>query len=188
MQKRFKSFASDESGAVTTESIMWLGFMFFFVLSIIDICVYFLQHGWAVRAMHQENREFIVGAHASCSDLETALNVRIQDLSPSGASSCDTYPELGSTMSTVSVTLASNELGLGLVTYFLQDITISSSGFQTIEVPTAAETEKPPVVDETTTDGTTTDGTVTDGTVTDGTTTTSDGTSTSTTVDNTGEA
>lgn len=176
MQKRFKSFASDESGAVTVESIMWLGFLFFFVLSILDICVYFLQHGWAVRAMHQENREFVVGAHASCSAMEAALDSRIQELSPSGVSSCDTYPEHGSTMSTVSVTLASNELGLGLVTYFLQDITISSTGLQTIEVPMAAETEKPPVEEETTTDGTTTDGTTIDVT-----TTTSDGSTTITT-------
>ncbi|WP_143226592.1 TadE/TadG family type IV pilus assembly protein [Actibacterium pelagium] len=165
------SFWKDESGAVTVESVMWLGFMFFFVLSILDICVYFLNHGWAVRAMHQENREFIVGAYSDCNALETALNQRIQAISPSGASACDTYPERGSTFSTVTVTLASSEMGLGIVTYFLKDINISSTGFQTIEVPTAATTVKPPVVE---TDETTTTETVTD----DSATTTSDGSTT----------
>ncbi|WP_095596769.1 TadE/TadG family type IV pilus assembly protein [Actibacterium pelagium] len=132
-----KSFLRSEDGAVTVESILWVLFFFTVFVSILDICVYFTKHGWAIRALHQENRKYIVGEYTSCSKLEAELGDRVRLLSPSATVKCEKIPhaETDLRISQVTMTLIGRELGLGMWTFFVDGVSVQTSGIQVIEHP-----------------------------------------------------
>ncbi len=127
--KELKSFVRREDGAVTVETILWVNFMLFFVLAIADLCIFFMNYGNAVRIIHEDNRAFAVGEVKSCTDLETRMNANLQVAIPSAQASCT----VASPLTTVSVTLGSGDMGLGVISSMLNDVTVSTSAIQSLE-------------------------------------------------------
>lgn len=129
--KRFsiERFRRDESGAVLLENILWIPFMLFFMLMVLDASLIFMNYARAQRIVHEGNRAFITGELASCNELEDWLETELRTFIPSATASCGTSLSI----TAVSVSMTTGDMDLTGATGFLGGMTISVGGLQTFE-------------------------------------------------------
>ena len=78
-------FATNESGSLTIEAVLWLPVFFFFFAMLADASMIFNGQSLAMRAVQDENRRMATGLTASTTELESRLLARLAPISPNAA-------------------------------------------------------------------------------------------------------
>lgn len=129
MCKSLRSFWRRDEGVSTIETLLWFPFVLMMILAMADF--YFVQTRQALvlRMLDMGTRSFATGQIKSCSEFRYRMMVDLAETMPSMTSSCN----IRGSILTASLTVGAYDLGMGIVSKFLGDFTIVSSGMQTFE-------------------------------------------------------
>ena len=105
---QFDKFQKDERGAATIEMVLWLPFIFFCFLMVLDASMIFANHARVSRIVQDANRTYAVGGIATCDMTEDYIEARVRVLSPGANAFC----ERANGVVTVWVEMPSGEIDL----------------------------------------------------------------------------
>lgn len=132
MKFRLRSFRRDEDGGMTVETVLWIPFILFMVLMVLDAALIFMNYARAQRFVHQANRSHVVGEFTSCTQTETWLETELQAFIASADATCGQAKD--GTLRTLQVTMNTGDMDLTGATGFLGGMTVSVGSLQKLEV------------------------------------------------------
>jgi Flp pilus assembly protein TadG len=77
-----RKIGSDESGAMTVESVLWMPFYMMFFALIADASLMFHSHSQATRIVHDANRLASYGTYTTPQEMKAAVKARLDAFSP----------------------------------------------------------------------------------------------------------
>ncbi len=81
------AFARSETGSATVEACLWLPFLFFFFILILDATIIFMREADAQRIVQDGTRQFVTGAIDSEAELDAWLEATMAAISPNAKAS-----------------------------------------------------------------------------------------------------
>jgi hypothetical protein len=134
--RRIAKFWRRDAGAVVIDTVLWLPFVFFFMLAMADI--FFLQMNLAMstKILDENTRLFAVGRYASCADVVSGVEKRLQATMPSAKATCTNTDKILS----ASVTIKSTDMGIGFVTYLMKTFQVATSSVHSFEYVPGTQT------------------------------------------------
>lgn len=124
-----RDFLRGEGGAVLVENVLWIPFVFLLSVALADTFLVYLNHAVSALVLEDATRLLVVGFIPDCDTLETTILAALQPSIPSAVAQCTP----GDTQVSVQLTLPAAEMGIGVLSGFVDNFMLPASTIRTLE-------------------------------------------------------